>query len=168
LPESKGTDSKTNAPIPAGERVPFPVGTSDGRKYVRLELSSPVEFHVLTLSGGKLKLSRKRSNAEILNLSQGGMLLATDSPVPSDGFMILTLNLNGLVVLDGVLGKIKRVEPSGEGDFLVGLQFAAEAELEKLVSAEEIRRLPMKVTSFKHKISQIISSYLRTAELTAK
>ncbi len=168
MPDSKGTDSKTNAPTPAGERIPFPVGTSDGRKYVRLELSSPVEFHVLTHSGGKLKLSRKKSNAEVLNLSQGGMLLVTDSPVPSEGFLIITLNLNGLVVLDGVLGKIKRVEPSGEGDFLVGLEFAAEAQLEKLASAEDIRRLPVKVTSFRHKISQIISSYLRTAELTAK
>jgi hypothetical protein len=168
LPDSKATDSKTSAPASAGEKIPFPVGASDGRRYVRLELSSPIEFHVLTHSGGKLKLSRKRGNAEILNLSEGGMLLATDFPVPSDGFMIVTLNLNGLVVLDGVLGKIKRVEPSGEGDFLVGIEFAAEAELEKLASAEEIRRLPVKVTSFRHKISQIISSYLRTAELAAK
>jgi hypothetical protein len=168
LPDSKETGSKTDAFASAVERIPFPVGTSDGRKYVRLELSSPVEFHVLTHSSGKLKLSRKKSSAEILNLSQGGMLLVTDSPVPPDGFMIVTLNLNGLVVLDGVLGKIKRVEPSGEGDFLVGLQFAAEAELEKLASPEDIRRLPVKVTSFRHKISQIISSYIRTAELTAE
>jgi len=168
LLDSKGADSKTKSPSSPAERMPFAVGTSDGRKYVRLELSSPVEFHVLTCDKGKLKLFRGKGSAEILNLSQGGMLLVTESAVPSDGFLIVSLNLNGLVVLDGVLGKIKRVEPSGEGDFLVGLQFAVEEELEKLTSSEEIRRLPVKVTSFKHKISQIISSYIRTAEAVAK
>ncbi len=166
--DSKGTDPKTNSLSSVLERTPFPVGTSDGRKYIRLELSSPVGFHVLTCSGGKLKLSKKKNTAEILNLSEGGMLLATDCLLPTEGFLVATLNLNGLVVLDGVLGKIKRVEPSGDGDFLVGLQFAAEEELEKLASSEEIRRLPVRVTNFKHKIRQIISSYLRTAELTAE
>jgi hypothetical protein len=167
LLDSKSTDSKTDSLSSSLGRIPFRVETSDGRKYIRLELSSPVKFHVLTCSGGKLKFSKERNTAEVLNLSEGGMLLATDCLVPAKGFLVATLNLNDLVVLDGVLGKIKRVEPSGDGDFLVGLQFAAEEELEKLVSSEEIRRLPVPVTNFKHKIRQIISSYLRTAELAA-
>ncbi len=150
------------------EGTPFPLKTSQGRKYVRLELSSPVRFRVLTGGGGKLKLSKKRSSADILNLSQGGVLLLTDSVLPTEGFLVLTFNLNRLVVLEGVLGRIKRVEPSGEGDFLVGLQFATEKELKQLASSEELRRLPVKLTSFDHKIREIISGYLRTAKLASE
>jgi hypothetical protein len=85
--------------------------------------------------------------------------------VPEEGFILLTLNLNKLVILEGVLGKIKRIESSGEGDFLVGVEFSPRKQLESLVSSQEIDRLPFKVGSFDLKIRQIISSYLRTAEL---
>jgi hypothetical protein len=82
--------------------------------------------------------------------------------------MLLTLNLNKLVVLEGVLGKIKRVEPSEEGDFLVGLEFTSREELEKLTSSEQIEHLPVKVANFGGKLREILSSYLRTAELATR
>ena len=94
--------------------------------------------------------------------------MVTDSSVPEEGFMILTLNLNKLVVLEGVLGKIKRVESSGEGDFLVGVEFTSREELEKLASSEQIEGLPVKVASFGRKLREIISSYLRTTELATR
>jgi len=149
-------------------QTPFPLGRSHGRRYVRIELSSPIHFRLLSCKKGKLKLSRDRTRGEILNLSEGGMLLITDHPVPEDGFMLLTLNLNKLVILEGVLGKIKRVETSGEGDFLVGVEFAPKEELEKQTSLEQIEELPVKVASFNHKLREIITSYLRTTEIDSK
>jgi hypothetical protein len=168
LPDSEGTDLKIKSLASVLEGTPFPLETSQGRRYVRLELSSPVLFRVLTNRGGKLSMSKKRNSADILNLSQGGVLLLTDSVLPTEGFLVLTFNLNRLVVLEGVLCRIKRIEPSGEGDFLVGLQFVTDEELKQLASSEELRRLPVKLTSFNHKIREIISGYLRTAKLASE
>ena len=168
MSDSKVFDVKTASQTTTLGRTPFPLKTSRGRKYVRIELSSPVQFRPLTCKKGKIKLSKDRTTGGILNLSEGGLLLLTDSPVPEEGFMLLTLNLNKLVVLEGVLGKIKRVEPSGEGDFLVGVEFAPREELEKLASPEQIESLPVKVGSFGHKLREVITSYLRTAELATR
>jgi hypothetical protein len=149
------------------EETAFPVRTSHGRKYVRIELSSPVRFRLVTCSRRKLKIAGEEASGEILNLSEGGVLLLTDAPVPEQGFALMTLGLNKLAVLDGVLGKIKRVEASGEGDFLVGVEFTSRGELEKLSSPEQLENLPVKVESFDHKMRETISGFLRTNELVA-
>jgi hypothetical protein len=167
LPDSKNVGSEARDLSSHLEGTAFQLRSSEGRKYVRVELSSPVQFRLLTCQEKKIRLSREPSAAEILNLGEGGMLLTTDSVVPEEGFMLLALSLNEIVVLEGVLGKIKRVEPSGEGDFLVGLQFVSREELEKLTSLDEIERLPVKVTSFDCKLRQVVSSYLRTVEFAA-
>lgn len=165
---SKDVDPKTRSLASVLQGTPFPLRTSQGRRFVRVELSSPTRFRVLTCNRRRIKLSKKQHNGEILNLAESGMLLATDSAIPEQGFILLTLNLNGLVTLEGVLGKIKRVEPSGQGDSLVGLQFVPREELERHTSAEEIKSLPVTVSSFNQKLRQAIASYLRTAELAAR
>ncbi|UCB51789.1 MAG: PilZ domain-containing protein [Candidatus Zixiibacteriota bacterium] len=163
----KHTDSKIGPESANLGETPFPVKTSHGRKYVRIELSSPVKFRLVTCSEGKLRITQEESSGEILNLSEGGMLLVTALPVQEEGFALMTLNLNRLAVLDGVLGKIKRAEASGEGDFLVGVEFTSRAELEKLSSVEQVEGLPVKVESFDRKMREVISGFLRTAELVA-
>ncbi len=166
--DSKDSEVKIKPGSSALEQTPFPLKTSRGRKYVRIELSSPIQFRLLTCKKGKIKLTKDRTSGEILNLSEGGMLLLTYTPVPEEGFMLLTLNLNKLVILEGVLGKIKRVESSEEGDFLVGVEFSSREELEKLTSPEQIEHLPVKVASFGNKLREIITNYLRTTEIATR
>ncbi len=165
---STDSDLKTESDSTVMGQTPFPIRTSHGRKYVRIQLSSPVQFRLVSCKKGKIKLSKIPSSGEILNLGEGGMLFFTDSFVPEEGFVLLTLDLNKLVILDGVLGKIKRVEPSGEGDFLVGVEFVLREQLEKLASIEQIESLPVKVGSFNRKLREIISSFLRTADLNIR
>jgi hypothetical protein len=152
----------------AVKQTPFPLGKSHGRRYVRIELSSPIQFRLLECKKGKLKLSKDRITGEILNLSEGGVLLLTDCSVEEECFVLLSLDLNRFVILEGVLGKIKRVESSDEGGFLVGVEFAPKEELEKSSSSEQIEQLPVKVGSFSHKLREIINSYLRTVEFATK
>lgn len=150
------------------KQTPFPLIHSHGRQYLRIELNSDVQFRLLTCKKGKLKLSKDRVTAEILNLSEGGVLLCCDRPVSESSFILLTLNLNKLVILEGVLGKIKRVEASEEGDYLMGVEFCRKEELEKLSSPEELEGLPVKVASFNRKLREIIAGYLRTTEFANK
>ncbi|NIM99945.1 MAG: hypothetical protein GTO24_18290 [candidate division Zixibacteria bacterium] len=163
--DSKHSDVKPGTVSPAPGQTPFPLRTSHGRKYFRIDLSSPVRFRLLRCKNGRLKLLRDRLCGEILNLSEGGVLLLTGSAVPEEGFILLTLSLNKLVVLEGVLGKIKRVERSEQQDFLVGVEFASIEQLEELASSEQVARLPVKVACFDRKLREIISSYLGAAEL---
>ncbi|MFQ6031850.1 MAG: PilZ domain-containing protein, partial [Candidatus Zixiibacteriota bacterium] len=155
---------KSNLP-PLTGKTPFPIRSSQGRKYVRIEIASPIDFRLLSLKRGGIRLSKNRSSGKILNLSCGGILLESREAIPEETFLLLSLNLNGLVVLEGVLGKTKRVEPTGGGEYLVGVEFCSRDELENFASKEQIEELPVKVASFDHKLKEIVSGYVRTARL---
>ena len=155
---------KLNLP-PLTGKSPFPIRSSQGRKYVRIEITSPVDFRLLIPKRGRIRLSKDKYSGKILNLSCGGILLESGEAIPEGTFLLLSLNLNGVVVLEGVLGKIKRVEPTEDGEYLVGVEFCLREELENFASKEQIKKLPVKVASFNHKLREIILSHVRTARL---
>jgi hypothetical protein len=150
---------------PLTEKDPFPIKSSQGRKYVRIEVASPVDFRLLIPKRGRLRLAKDQCSGRILNLSCGGLLLESRKTIPEGAFLLLSLNLNGLVILEGVLGKTKRLESTGDGGYLVGVEFCLREELENFASKEEIEKLPVKVGSFNHKLKEIILSYVGTAHL---
>jgi hypothetical protein len=158
---------KSNFP-PLTQKTPFPIGTSQGRKFVRITVTSPVDFRPLLVKKGRIWLSKSQCSGEVLDLSCGGMLLESRQAIPEGTFLLLSLNLNGFVILEGVLGKIKRVEPTGDGQYLAGVQFCLKEELEKLASKEQIEKLPMKVTSFNHSLKEVISGYVGTTRLVTQ
>jgi hypothetical protein len=110
-------------------------------------------------------LSKDKCSGKILNLSCGGILLESGEAIRKGTFLLLSLNLNGVVVLEGILGKTKRVEPTEDGEYLVGVEFCLREELENFASKEQIKKLPVKVASFNHKLREIILSHVRTARL---
>jgi hypothetical protein len=150
---------------PLTEKDPFPIKSSQGRKYVRIEVTSPVDFRLLIPKRGRLRLAKDQCSGKILNLSCGGLLLESRKTIPEGAFLLLSLNLNGLVILEGVLGKTKRLEPTEDGKNLVGVEFCLREELENFASKKEIEKLPVKVGSFNHKLKEIILSYVGTAHL---
>jgi hypothetical protein len=164
----KSEPAKESILISGLKQTPFPLVASHGRQYLRIEMNSDVQFRLLTCKKGKLKLSRDRMTAEILNLSEGGVLLSCDHPVVESDFVLLTLCLNQLVILEGILGKVKRVEASEEGDYLIGVEFSPKEELEKLSAPHQMENLPVKVASFDRRLREIIANYLRTTEFISK
>jgi hypothetical protein len=150
---------------PLTEKDPFAIRSSRGRQYVRIEISSPIDFRLLVPKGGRIRLAKKQCSGRILNLSCGGILLESSEVIPEGEFLLLSLNLNGLVILEGVLGKTKRVEPKEDGEYLIGVEFCSREELENFASKEEIEKLPVKVGSFNHKLKDIVLGYVRTARL---
>ncbi len=150
---------------PLTEKDPFPIRSSQGRKYVRIEVTSPVDFRLLIPKRGRIRLAKNQCSGKILNLSCGGLLLESRKTIPEGAFLLLSLNLNGLVILEGVLGKTKRLESTKDGEYLVGVEFCLREELENFASKEEIEKLPVKVGSFNHKLKEIILSYVGTAHL---
>jgi hypothetical protein len=165
---TKSQPAKESIIAAALKQTPFPLRQSYGRQYIRIDINSPVQFRILTCKRGRLRLTKGVIEAEILNLSEGGVLLTCDRPVSDGDYILLTLNLNKLIILEGILGKIKRVETSEEGDCLMGVEFSPKEELEKLATPEQIKDLPLKVASFNHKLREIITSYLRMSDLAIK
>jgi hypothetical protein len=172
LPTTKHSSAKIGMEIsekstwlPLAEKDPFPIRSSQGRKYVRIEVSSPIDFRLLVPKRGRIRLATKQCSGKILNLSCAGLLLESKRTIPEGAFLLLSLNLNGLVILEGVLGKAKRLESTGDGEYLVGVEFCPKEKLEDFASKEEIEKLPVKVGSFDHKLKEIISRYVRTAHL---
>ncbi len=155
---------KSSSPPLVGKK-PFPVRSSQGRKYVRIEINSPVDFRVLVREKGRIGTSDRPCCGKILNLSCGGILLESSQAVPEGVFLLLSLNLSGLVLLEGVLGKAKRVEPTGDGKYLTGVEFCSTKELEGFALGDQIEKLPVKVASFNSRIKEIISGYTGTASL---
>jgi hypothetical protein len=164
----KSHPTKESIITTALKQTPFPLRQSYGRQYLRIDINSPVQFRVLTCKRGRLRLAKGVIEAEILNLSEGGVLLTCDRPVSHGDYILLTLNLNKLVILEGILGKIKRVETSEEGDCLMGVEFSQKEELEKLTTLEQIKDLPLKVASFNRKLREIITSYLSISDLAIR
>lgn len=158
---------KSNLPL-SSEKNPFPIGSSQGRKYVRITVTSSIDFRLLLLKGGRIWLSKSQSSGKVLNLSCGGILLESGQAIPEGTFMLLRLNLNGLVVLEGVLGKTKTVEQTDDGQYLAGVEFCSREELENFASKEQIEKLPVRVASFNRKLKEAISGYVRTARFATQ
>jgi hypothetical protein len=128
--QSKISDEKVSTSTV--RQTSYPQGNHRAHRYVRVELLPPIEFRLLEWKNGKLKPSRDRISGEILFLSQVGMILSTSHSIPEESFVILTLNLSKSAIQKRVLGKIRRVESSEEGGFLVGIKFASKDERKKL------------------------------------
>jgi hypothetical protein len=158
---------KSNLP-PSSEKSPFRIGRSQGRKFLRITVTSPVDFRLLLPKRGRISVSKSQRSGKILNLGPGGMLLESREAIPEGTFLLLRLNLNGLVILDGVLAKTKRVETTEDGQYLAGVEFCPREELDNLASKEQIEKLPVKVASFNHKLRQVISGHVRTARLATQ
>lgn len=162
--KSKSDFSGGGISTPPANQIPLKRVRHNHTPYVRLELSSSVRFRLLDAKQGSLKLSKDQINGEILNLSEEGMLISTDHQVPDEGFLLVTLILNEIIILEWVLGKIKKVESLDEGNFLVGVEFSSIEKLKAVSSSGEIESLPVKPGNFKQKLYDIINHHLRKGE----
>jgi hypothetical protein len=158
--KSKSDYSGGGIPNPQVNRIPLK-RVSHHPSHIHLELSSSVRLRLLEVESGRLKLSKEQFKGEILNLSDKGMLISTKYHIPDEGYLLATLILDQTITLEGVLGKIKKVESQDNGDLLVGVELSSIGELKKLFSHQEIESLSIKPVNLKHKLHDIINRYLR-------
>jgi hypothetical protein len=133
--------------------------------YIRWGLSPSVRFCLLEVVSGSWKLSKEQINGDILNLSEKGMLISTKYHIPDEGFLLATLILDQTIILEGILGKIKKVEFQDNGDLLVGVEFSSIEKLKEVSSPEEIENLPVRPVNFKQRLHDIIFRRLHKDEI---
>ncbi len=167
LPYHKSVETKSKFDFSGGgistppvNQIPLKRIRHNHTPYVHLGLSSSARFRLLEANQGVLRLSKDQFSGGILNLSEEGMLISTDHQVPDEGFLLATLFLNQTIILEGILGKIKKVEFLDNRDFLVGVEFLSIEELKEVSSPGEIESLPVNPGNFKQKLQDIINHHL--------
>jgi c-di-GMP-binding flagellar brake protein YcgR len=131
------------------------------RRFVRLDIFSPVEFSVLQIDADqRVRLHPQKRAGVLLNLSGGGVLIATADPVASGDLVIMKFDIKGFDSLTNVLGKVKRVEDQQEDERLVGIEFLDPEQLDDPALATALTRLSENPREFSAGLRRLISRYV--------
>jgi hypothetical protein len=131
------------------------------RRYVRLDIASPVDIKLLVPASGESKEPGLIPyKGEILNVSAGGILVESSEAVPEGDYIVMDLELNGTDKLTGVVGKIKRCDSESEKVHLIGVEFCSDEDIEQNCPPEYRKLLGERCTSFSEKVRTLISKYV--------
>ncbi|MBU0983195.1 MAG: PilZ domain-containing protein, partial [candidate division Zixibacteria bacterium] len=105
---------------------PFEVEYEQKRRFVRLEISSPMSMRKVRDSRGNLwpEGDHQVIHGEILNISAGGVLVDLEQALNTGDLVSMHFTLNGVEGLDNVLGSVKRIEPCDDC-FVAGIEFVS-------------------------------------------
>lgn len=128
------------------------------RKAIELELEEPISFKTLSSQKGE---ARKEGHGEMLIFNHQGILILTEDPLEEGSFINLSIKFKGLGLLDGILGKVKKVEESEEHDFYVGVELYSPEK----IKAEALSGLfPEKMEGFNTKLKKSLLDYFKKEE----
>lgn len=153
--------------IEAGENVlsvkkPFKLYKEEKRRFIRLEISEPIDLSILKddVEGYWPEGDGPKYEGSILNLSAGGVLVLSDSPVKEGMLVLLKISLQDVEILDNIIGLVKRVDDDTDGERLIGIEFISREYLEDVFSFSEIEFLPENVTSFNEQLKKTMNKYV--------
>lgn len=127
------------------------------RRYVRIEISSPVSFVPFRLPLNGPVDGHNVERGTILNISGGGVLLEAEGEHQALDFLLLKIGLFENCHLENVVGRIKRVEACGEGKCLLGAEFLTRQMLDGLMTDLPKGFLPEAVGVFDEKLRELLS-----------
>ena len=139
---------------------PFKAETDGKRRFVRLEISSPVSLKTLKDIFGHFAPDQQTTTIEgtILNISDGGVLVDLTAPVNEGDIVVIRFTLQEEETVDNVLGLIKRSETDGDC-FLTGIEFINRNRLSDLLSEGEIDLLSNELTDFGGRVGTVLKRY---------
>lgn len=169
------TDRKTRhiKEIAAGRetvavRRPFTVSQEDKRRFIRLEISTPMSLRKIKDRDGRYWAHGDWQTIRglILNISGGGVLLDLDQAVEEGDVVSMHFTLQEVEGLDNVLGLVKRVDIDTDG-CLAGIEFISREYLVDHFSQAEMELLGAEYTNFDHSVSDVLNRYVYQETSTA-
>lgn len=125
------------------------------KKAIELELEEPVNFKVLS---PEEKETTEKCFGKVLALNDQGILLLTENRFKEGSFINLSIKFKGLEPVEGVLGKIKKVEKSEEHDYYVGIELCSPEK----IKAEALSGLfPEETESFNSRFKKSLMNYFK-------
>jgi hypothetical protein len=149
-----GTDSKTKV------RRPLKIEEENQRRFVRLEIVSPIELcRIKDIFGNYSATGERKMEGTILNLSAGGVLVDLRDPLNEGDVVAMRFTVNGAEPLDSVLGVVKRCDTDEEGH-LAGIQFVDREQLADSLSAAELELLAEHFGDFEQTVRRVLENYV--------
>ena len=141
-------------------RSPLTIEEEDRRKFVRLQINSPMTLNRIKDIFGTFKADGgSRIEAEILNLSACGVLVEVGQPLNQGDVVGMHFSVEGIERMAGVLGLVKRTEV-GEDFHLAGIQFVTRRQLEDSLSKAELELMSDNFTDFDHSVREVLGRHL--------
>jgi hypothetical protein len=143
---------------------PFRMATDNKRRYIRLEISSPMSMKKIRDMTGNYWPDGDWHviHGMILNISAGGVLVEIDQAVDEGDVVSMHFTLQEVEGLDHVLGLIKRVDIESDG-CIVGIEFITRDHLVDHFTQAELDLLGDNYTNFDESIRNVLNRYVKTA-----
>lgn len=146
---------------------PFKLETDERRRYVRLEISSPMGLQKVKDIGGRFwpRGEHRVINGLILNISASGVLIEVTDPVNEGDVVVMRFTLQEVEQLEHVLGLVKRADFDGEA-YLIGVEFITREDLSDSFTALEMSELSSDMTDFDGTVRTVLNKYIRSGHQT--
>lgn len=147
----------------SGKKVkpPFELSEQNRRQFIRVEIVSPLFIQRIKSVKGDFwpEGQGQPVEASIVNLSLGGVLIDLNDPFLAGDIVALRFNLQGEVIVENVLGLVKRSDES-EGKYLTGIEFVDRNKLEDILSEAELNMLPLEFSGFDISIQKTLQKFI--------
>jgi len=154
---SLGKPSKERKPA----EKPLKVYHHRKRKYVRLEVNSPLKFRVIEPVGADLELTDQNScSGTVLNISGGGVLMETSFRVQEGDFLVMQISLLDVEIISNIIGKVKRVDTDEKGPFIIGVEFLTAEQIQRELPADLVEQLGDQLQSFDEQLRKMLLKYV--------
>jgi len=142
-------------------RRPFKVSQEDKRRFIRLEISSPMSLRKLKDREGQYRSHEDWQviHGMILNISASGVLVDLDQAVDEGDVVSMHFTLQEVEGLDNVLGLVKRIDIDAEG-CLAGIEFISREWLTDHFSQAELELLGDEHTNFDSSVCEVLNRYV--------
>ncbi len=142
-------------------REPLKVEEENRRRFVRLQISSPMSMRKIKdifgnywPDGGDYTIA-----GSILNISACGVLVELDQPLNEGDVVAMRFALEKVEPLDGILGIVKRCDVDDEAA-LAGIEFVERKDLNDRLSNAEMDLLSQKLMNFKASVRDVLGRYI--------
>ena len=142
-------------------KKPFKVNFEEKRRFIRLEISSPVSLKDLQehLKQNRLFDDLYDIEGTILNISASGVLVDVADPLEEEEIVLMKFTLQETEQLKNILGLVKRAEYN-ESSYLAGIEFIKKDKLKDRLSHAEYELIADKTATFNEQIHKTLSKYL--------
>ncbi len=152
-----------------GVKPPFSLHKDKQRRYVRLQISEPVDFTLIKDRNNGFWPSGDGPSyhGAVLNISAGGVLITAQSPVEEGSVLSIRFTLQDTEIIDNVIGVVKRADHDDK-EWLIGIEFVAREYLADIFSTSELDVLPEKMNSFDEGIKKVLNKYVYRKRIAAE
>jgi hypothetical protein len=143
-------------------KQPFKLSQEDQRRYVRIEISSPMSMRKVKDAFGNFwpEGDTYSIDGTILNMSAGGVLVEINEPLADGEVVLLRFTTQGEKAVDNILGLTKRCEACDESAYLAGVQFIDRQQLLDVMSEAEIDSLSGECDDFQDRVMHMLQQHI--------